>query len=42
MTRREATRLIAGVAAGLLVAPELRAAEEKGAMVLRAIPSSAK
>ena len=40
MTQREATRLIAGGAAGLLVAPALRAAEEKSAMVLRAIPSS--
>ena len=39
MTRREATRLIAGGAAGLLVAPSIRAAEQ-GVMVQRAIPSS--
>ena len=39
MTRREATRLIAGGAAGLLVSPAIRA-EEKGAMVQRPIPSS--
>ena len=39
MTRREATRLIAGSAAGLLVAPALRA-EENNKMLQRAIPSS--
>ncbi len=39
MTRREATRLIAGGATGLLIAPSLRAADER-AMVQRAIPST--
>jgi aryl-alcohol dehydrogenase-like predicted oxidoreductase len=39
MTRREATRLMAGGAAGLLLSPAIRA-EEKGAMLQRAIPSS--
>ncbi|MGZ5553318.1 MAG: aldo/keto reductase [Chthoniobacterales bacterium] len=39
MTRREATRLIAGGAAGLLMSPSMRAAEES-AVLQRAIPSS--
>ena len=39
MTRREATRLMAGSAASLLVAPSLRAAEQSS-LFQRAIPSS--
>jgi diketogulonate reductase-like aldo/keto reductase len=39
MTRREATRLIAGGAAAVLVSPSLHA-EEKRSMVQRSIPSS--
>src|SRR5690242_12522521 len=39
MTRREATRLIAGGAAGLVIAPSLRA-QEKQTMLQRSIPSS--
>src|SRR3954471_14794636 len=39
MTRREATRLIGGGAAALLVSPTMRA-QEKQSMLQRAIPSS--
>ncbi len=39
ISRREATRVIAGTAASLLVAPAIRA-EEKRTMIQRAIPSS--
>jgi diketogulonate reductase-like aldo/keto reductase len=39
MTRREATKLIGGTAAGLLVAPAAFA-QEKSALIQRAIPSS--
>ena len=39
MTRREATRVMAGTAASLLVAPSLPA-QAKGSLLQRAIPSS--
>ena len=39
MTRREATKLIGGTAASLLVSPGLQA-QEKGGLIQRAIPSS--
>src|SRR6186713_1992737 len=39
MTRREATKLIGGTAASLLVSPNILA-QEKGGLIQRAIPSS--
>src|SRR3954471_16696660 len=40
MTRREATRVIGGAAAGLLLPIDARAAGESSTMLTRAIPSS--